>query len=71
MKTAFRTSLLAMALFAGVTVAHADAVDDITAAGQINVGVFADFPPFSSAGADMSLRVTTWMSRNTLPIRSR
>src|SRR6478752_3725167 len=56
MKTAFRASLLAMALFAGVTVAHADAVDDITAAGQINVGVFADFPPFSSASADMSLK---------------
>ena len=56
MKTAFRTSLLAMALFAGVTLAHADAIDDITAAGQINVGVFADFPPFSSASADMSLK---------------
>ena len=36
MKTAFRTSLLAMALFAGVTLAHADAIDDITAAGQVN-----------------------------------
>ena len=36
--------------------AHADAVDDITAAGQINVGVFSDFPPFSSASADMSLK---------------
>ncbi len=56
MKTAFGTSLLAMALFAGVTLAHADAIDDITAAGQINVGVFADFPPFSSASADMSLK---------------
>ena len=56
MKTAFRTSLLAMALFAGVTLAQADAIDDITAAGQINVGVFADFPPFSSASADMSLK---------------
>ena len=56
MKTAFRTSLLAMALFAGTGLAHADAIDDITAAGQINVGVFADFPPFSSASADMSLK---------------
>ena len=36
--------------------AHADAVDDITAAGQINVGIFSDFPPFSSASADMSLK---------------
>jgi len=36
--------------------ASADAIDDITAAGQVNVGVFADFPPFSSASADMSLK---------------
>ena len=36
--------------------ANADSVDDITAAGQINVGVFSDFPPFSSASADMSLK---------------
>ena len=36
--------------------ASADAIDDITAAGQINVGVFSDFPPFSSASADMSLK---------------
>ena len=35
---------------------HADAIDDITKAGVINVGVFADFPPFSSASADMSLK---------------
>ena len=35
---------------------HADAIDDITAAGQINVGIFSDFPPFSSASADMSLK---------------
>ena len=55
-KTAFRASLLAIALFAGAGLASADAVDDITAAGQINVGVFADFPPFSSASADMSLK---------------
>ena len=36
--------------------ANADAIDDITAAGQINVGIFADFPPFSSASADMSIK---------------
>ena len=35
---------------------HADAVDDINAAGAINVGIFADFPPFSSASADMSIK---------------
>ena len=54
-KTALRASLLAVALLSGAGLANADAVDDITAAGQINVGVFADFPPFSSASADMSL----------------
>ncbi|NTS33021.1 transporter substrate-binding domain-containing protein [Phyllobacterium sp. BT25] len=36
--------------------AKADAVDDITKAGVVNIGVFADFPPFSSASADMSLK---------------
>ncbi|TJX51868.1 MAG: transporter substrate-binding domain-containing protein, partial [Mesorhizobium sp.] len=36
--------------------AKADALADITKAGTINVGVFADFPPFSSASADMSLK---------------
>jgi len=55
-KTALRASLLAVALLSGAGLANADAVDDITAAGQINVGVFADFPPFSSASADMSLK---------------
>jgi polar amino acid transport system substrate-binding protein len=54
-----RSSLIAMAVliaggFAGS--AHADALDDITKAGTINVGVFSDFPPFSSASADMSLK---------------
>jgi len=36
--------------------ANADAIDDITAAGQVNVGIFSDFPPFSSASADMSIK---------------
>jgi polar amino acid transport system substrate-binding protein len=35
--------------------ARADAVDDITKAGVLTVGVFEDFPPFASAGSDMSL----------------
>ncbi|RVB77679.1 transporter substrate-binding domain-containing protein, partial [Mesorhizobium sp. M7A.F.Ca.CA.002.04.1.1] len=39
-----------------VQAASADALADITKAGTINVGVFADFPPFSSASADMSLK---------------
>lgn len=36
--------------------ANADAIDDITKAGVLNVGIFSDFPPFSSASADMSLK---------------
>ena len=36
--------------------ANADAIEDIQAAGVINVGVFSDFPPFSSASSDMSLK---------------
>ena len=36
--------------------AQADGLDDIQKAGVLNVGVFADFPPFSSASADMSLK---------------
>ncbi len=39
-----------------IQAANADALADITKAGTINVGVFADFPPFSSASADMSLK---------------
>ncbi|MER9441348.1 transporter substrate-binding domain-containing protein [Mesorhizobium sp. M0340] len=35
---------------------NADAIDDITKAGAINVGIFSDFPPFSSASADMSIK---------------
>ena len=56
MKTSLRSSFLAIALLVGASAAQADAIDDITAAGQLNVGVFADFPPFSSASADMSLK---------------
>ncbi len=56
MKTSIRSSFLAIALLVGASAAQADAIDDITAAGVINVGVFADFPPFSSASADMSLK---------------
>jgi polar amino acid transport system substrate-binding protein len=55
-----RSSIAALFVFGAsfglASHANADAVDDITAAGQINVGVFADFPPFSSASADMSLK---------------
>jgi polar amino acid transport system substrate-binding protein len=53
-----RGALAAAVILAGAGLAapaSADALDDIKAAGVINVGVFADFPPFSSASADMSL----------------
>ncbi len=36
-------------------IAHADELADIKKAGTINIGVFEDFPPFSSVGTDMSL----------------
>lgn len=57
-----KQSLAASLVFGGALLglaantAHADALDDITKAGVLNVGVFADFPPFSSASADMSLK---------------
>ena len=46
-------AVLASAL--GIATAHAGALDDIHAAGVLKVGIFEDFPPFSSAGSDMSL----------------
>ncbi len=36
--------------------ANADALEDIKAAGVINVGVFSDFPPFASATTDLTLQ---------------
>ena len=54
-----KSSVAAALMLAGLgfaSQAHADAVDDITKAGAINVGIFSDFPPFSSASADMSIK---------------
>ncbi|GLS21769.1 amino acid ABC transporter substrate-binding protein [Labrys miyagiensis] len=51
-----RAAVVTAALVAGAIGARADALDDITKAGVINVGVFADFPPFSSVSSDMSLK---------------
>src|SRR5436305_15303099 len=46
--------VLALTLpFAVAGVARADELDDITKAGVIKVGIFEDFPPFSSAGPDL------------------
>ncbi|ASY57574.1 transporter substrate-binding domain-containing protein [Sinorhizobium sp. CCBAU 05631] len=53
LKAVFAAALM---IGAAAGMAHADAVDDIKAAGQINVGIFSDFPPFSSASADMSIK---------------
>jgi polar amino acid transport system substrate-binding protein len=53
-----RSTLVAAAMFvgAGLATAQADGLDDINKAGVLNVGVFSDFPPFSSVSADMSLK---------------
>lgn len=62
MLSKLRTSMTAIALLVGLAsgvgtqAARADAMDDIAKAGVINVGVFADFPPFSSVTSDMSLQ---------------
>ena len=45
---------LALALqFTAVGFAQADELDDIVKAGTLKVGIFEDFPPFSSAGTDL------------------
>jgi polar amino acid transport system substrate-binding protein len=61
-KFTLKSSLAAMVMMGGAILAlttssaKADAIDAITEAGVLNVGVFSDFPPFSSASADMSLK---------------
>ena len=42
-------------LAAGPLPARADALSNIKQAGVLNIGIFEDFPPFASVGADMSL----------------
>ncbi|MBV9521618.1 MAG: transporter substrate-binding domain-containing protein [Alphaproteobacteria bacterium] len=52
----FIATLLAPALtlfLGGPSSARADALDDIAKAGIVRIGIFEDFPPFSSAGPDM------------------
>jgi polar amino acid transport system substrate-binding protein len=49
-------ALAVLALSASQGSARADALSDIKAAGVLKVGVFEDFPPFSSVGGDMSLK---------------
>jgi polar amino acid transport system substrate-binding protein len=61
-KSKLKLSFAALVLVGGAILgmatssAKADALDDIAKAGALNVGVFSDFPPFSSASADMSLK---------------
>lgn len=47
---------LSCAMLAGRPLAaRADALASIKQAGALNIGIFEDFPPFASVGADMSL----------------
>ncbi|ANM12597.1 MULTISPECIES: transporter substrate-binding domain-containing protein [Rhizobium] len=48
------TAIAVFGILAGA--AQADELADIKAAGEINIGIFSDFPPFSSASADMSIK---------------
>jgi polar amino acid transport system substrate-binding protein len=43
-------------LVGGAGLASADALDDITKAGVIRIGIFEDFPPFASLGSDMKIQ---------------
>lgn len=52
--TVLAAAIAAVGIFAGS--ASADALADIKSAGTIDVGIFSDFPPFSSASADMSIK---------------
>ncbi|MGF6960208.1 polar amino acid transport system substrate-binding protein [Paraburkholderia youngii] len=46
-------TLAITALGALPSAAHADALDDIAKSGTVRIGVFEDYPPFGSIGADM------------------
>jgi polar amino acid transport system substrate-binding protein len=51
------TATAAIAVFTMLAgAAQADELADIKAAGEINIGIFSDFPPFSSASSDMSIK---------------
>lgn len=41
---------------AGSSLAMADVLDDVGKAGVVKVGIFEDFPPFASLGADMQIQ---------------
>lgn len=48
-------ALAAAFLTSSFVPAAADALDDITAAGVIKIGIFEDFPPFASLNADLKV----------------
>src|SRR5262245_43993910 len=43
-------------LAGGIGTASADALENITKAGVIKIGIFEDFPPFASLGSDMKIQ---------------
>jgi polar amino acid transport system substrate-binding protein len=55
--TLVQGAALAIALMTGAAgMASADALEDITKAGTVRIGLFEDFPPFASLGSDMKLQ---------------
>ncbi|MFT3689589.1 transporter substrate-binding domain-containing protein [Paenirhodobacter sp.] len=54
MTFSFRCLAAAATVLLSLTTAQADDLADIKSAGVINVGIFPDFPPFSSVAPDMS-----------------
>ena len=48
-------SFSAALLLGSMASAHADALGDIAKKGSMKVGIFEDFPPFASLGADMKI----------------
>lgn len=54
MTSVLTAAIAVVGMFAGT--AWADALEDIKGAGTLDVGIFSDFPPFSSASADMSIK---------------
>ena len=55
-RSTYAAVLAGAALLAFGAAARADGLADIQKAGTLKVGVFEDFPPFSSVGGDMSLK---------------
>lgn len=49
-------SLAAALALGALAPVQADALDDVTKAGVIKIGIFEDFPPFASLGSDMKIQ---------------